>query len=314
MRQIVAEALERRGGADHLRRGARADRRPPGRRPAGLPHLGVARRDRRAARPVPRRRRVPGQPGPHRHRRPLHRRDGRVRLRPLQGRPHPPGGRAATASTWSRPTPTPTPTPTCRCSRRSATRWRSTPTGSCSRLARERSWEVRSFVLPVRLRDRRAGATGAGDRRRRPRSVAAGWSPAALLLRRDRRAAAGQPSFSLRTANSGETEQGCQEQELLHDPHGKRTAGPPFSEGPAPAASVAGVLEVSGHLVGSPAFKAGGRGDPTTAGSIPVHLRHSPLVSGPRRSADPLPRCHCSGDATWTWPGPRSGESARASG
>ena len=31
--------------------------------------------------------------------------------------------------------------------------------------------------------------------------------------------------------------------------------------------------EVSGYLVGSPAFKAGGRGDPTTAGSIPVHLR-----------------------------------------
>src|SRR3954452_11484570 len=34
--------------------------------------------------------------------------------------------------------------------------------------------------------------------------------------------------------------------------------------------------EVSGYLVGSPAFKAGGRGDPTTAGSIPVHLRHHP--------------------------------------
>src|SRR4051794_25562433 len=32
--------------------------------------------------------------------------------------------------------------------------------------------------------------------------------------------------------------------------------------------------EVSGYLVGSPAFKAGGRGDPTPAGSIPVHLRH----------------------------------------
>jgi hypothetical protein len=31
--------------------------------------------------------------------------------------------------------------------------------------------------------------------------------------------------------------------------------------------------EVSGHLVGPSAFKAVGRGDPTTAGSIPVHLR-----------------------------------------
>jgi hypothetical protein len=32
-------------------------------------------------------------------------------------------------------------------------------------------------------------------------------------------------------------------------------------------------LEVSGYLVGSPAFKAGGTGDPRPAGSIPVHLR-----------------------------------------
>ena len=31
--------------------------------------------------------------------------------------------------------------------------------------------------------------------------------------------------------------------------------------------------EVSGHLVGSPAFKAGEWGDPPLAGSIPVHLR-----------------------------------------
>jgi methionine-rich copper-binding protein CopC len=33
-------------------------------------------------------------------------------------------------------------------------------------------------------------------------------------------------------------------------------------------------MEVSEYLVGSPAFKAGGTGDPRTAGSIPVHLRH----------------------------------------
>ncbi len=33
------------------------------------------------------------------------------------------------------------------------------------------------------------------------------------------------------------------------------------------------VLEVSERLVGSPAFKAGGTGDPRPAGSIPVHLR-----------------------------------------
>jgi len=33
-------------------------------------------------------------------------------------------------------------------------------------------------------------------------------------------------------------------------------------------------VEVSERLVGSPAFKAGGMGDPCPAGSIPVHLRH----------------------------------------
>src|SRR5438067_4603256 len=34
-------------------------------------------------------------------------------------------------------------------------------------------------------------------------------------------------------------------------------------------------VEVSGRLVGPPAFKAVGTGDPRPAGSIPVHLRHS---------------------------------------
>jgi hypothetical protein len=33
------------------------------------------------------------------------------------------------------------------------------------------------------------------------------------------------------------------------------------------------LMEVSGDLVASPAFKAGGTGDPRAAGSIPVHLR-----------------------------------------
>ena len=39
---------------------------------------------------------------------------------------------------------------------------------------------------------------------------------------------------------------------------------------------------MSGHLVGSPAFKAGGTGDPRPAGSIPVHLRQT---TGPGRRA-----------------------------
>ncbi len=37
---------------------------------------------------------------------------------------------------------------------------------------------------------------------------------------------------------------------------------------------------MSGHLVGSPAFKAGGTGDPRPAGSIPVHLRQSTAFFG----------------------------------
>ena len=37
--------------------------------------------------------------------------------------------------------------------------------------------------------------------------------------------------------------------------------------------AVPSLLEVSEYLVGSPAFKAGGTGDPRPAGSIPVHLR-----------------------------------------
>ncbi len=41
---------------------------------------------------------------------------------------------------------------------------------------------------------------------------------------------------------------------------------------------LASQAEVSGHLVGSTAFKAAETSDPRLAGSIPVHLRHH--VSG----------------------------------
>ena len=39
--------------------------------------------------------------------------------------------------------------------------------------------------------------------------------------------------------------------------------------------ALASSAEVSGHLVGSTAFKAAETGDPRLAGSIPVHLRHT---------------------------------------
>ncbi len=45
-------------------------------------------------------------------------------------------------------------------------------------------------------------------------------------------------------------------------------------------------VEVSERLVGSPAFKAGGTGDPRPAGSIPVHLRQSNCSICVRRSQD----------------------------
>ena len=39
---------------------------------------------------------------------------------------------------------------------------------------------------------------------------------------------------------------------------------------------------MSGYLVGSPAFKAGGTGDPRPAGSIPVHLRQLATFFSPQ--------------------------------
>ena len=50
--------------------------------------------------------------------------------------------------------PTRTPTPTSPCSRRSAIRWPSTPTGCWPRWPSEREWEVMQFTKPIRLRDR----------------------------------------------------------------------------------------------------------------------------------------------------------------
>ena len=78
-------------------------------------------------------------------------------------------------------------------------------------------------------------------------------------------------------------------------------------------------VEVSEYLVGSPAFKAGGTGDPRPAGSIPVHLRQSQKaearwVVSSRQLVDPGLRCRCSDDEAWTWPWPLSGGCAPESG
>jgi hypothetical protein len=60
-----------------------------------------------------------------------------------------------------------------------------------------------------------------------------------------------------------------------------RTIAPPTRWPEHPGGVIAGLPaslapEVYERLVGSPAFKAGGTGDPRPAGSIPVHLRQPP--------------------------------------
>jgi len=60
-------------------------------------------------------------------------------------------------------------------------------------------------------------------------------------------------------------------------------------------------VEVSERLVGSPAFKAGGTGDPRPAGSIPVHLRHS----------GPTGEVHANENAGGTLPGVASRRRSR---
>ena len=113
----------------HLRRGARADRGAPGRRPPRLPGVGVARGDRAAAgRAAGRRRRhLPAGRGRR-----------RAAATPARWPSTPTAPKAEAMRELAerdrhrprrRPPPTPTRPPTCRCSRRWATRWRSTPTG-----------------------------------------------------------------------------------------------------------------------------------------------------------------------------------------
>ena len=103
----------------------------PPRRPPRLPGIGLAGGDRPSARPPSRCRRRHRQPGLRRRRWAIHRRDRVLRRRRIQSRGHARAGRPAQPRPERPPTRTPTPSPTYRCSRPSATRWRSTPTGPC---------------------------------------------------------------------------------------------------------------------------------------------------------------------------------------
>ena len=107
-----------------------------------------------------------------------------------QGRGDHRAGRPATATTCRAATPTATRSPTCPCSRRSATRTRSTPTRSCVAIAAGRGWPVLVFSKPVTLRQpgaapgRPADARGPCRRRAWWSSAARSWSTSASAARR----------------------------------------------------------------------------------------------------------------------------------
>ena len=110
--------------------------------------------DRRPLGGVPRGRRVHRQPGGGGPRRPVHRGDGLLRLRTVQGRGHPRPGRRPRASTSPPRTPTATPIPTCPCSRWWAIPWPSTRTGCSAGWPASGNGRSASSPRPVRLRDR----------------------------------------------------------------------------------------------------------------------------------------------------------------
>ena len=91
---------------------------------------------------------------------------------------HPRARRPARATTSPDAMPTATRSPTCRCSRRSATRTPSTPTGRCAGRPIARGWPVLDFVHPAPLRRRLNGLTDAAGSRPRATATAA----AALAL------------------------------------------------------------------------------------------------------------------------------------
>ena len=84
--RLVREALDDIVEPIIYRRGPRPDRASPGGGQARLPRVRLARRDRPATRRVPRGPRFDSEHGGRGRRRPLHRRDGVLRLRSVQGR------------------------------------------------------------------------------------------------------------------------------------------------------------------------------------------------------------------------------------
>src|SRR5207248_7225275 len=169
--------------------------------------------------------------------------------------------------------------PICRCSRPSAIRSPSTPTGTCSgsRASTIGRWCTSS--------GRYGSGTGSAPRLpRRRRWERRSWSPEGWPLcgggsgtcPRHPQLLEGSGGSKLLCRDRSECDEDDEEDELLH----ARDVSP----------SVASLTEVSAHLVGAPAFKAGGRSDPATAGSIPVHLRFFEGGGGPPPPSPPHPR------------------------
>ena len=155
------------------------------------------------------------------------------------------------------------------------------PDRTLLRVARERGWDVQDFVRPVGLRDRKPAGRG---RATALVAVAATAAVAGALIAAPGQASvpADQPTRSLRTANTVRPSRAARSRSFF--------IGHKLSDRGAQVRRWSS--EVSGHLVGSPAFKAGGRGDPTTAGSIPVHLRH-PSGQTVSRSRAPVSLLGC---------------------
>ena len=137
--------LRRGDGAPDLARHPRARPAPPRPGPAGLAGHRGPDRDRPDHRPPARPDRRAGHRRRARRRR-LHRRAGRRDAARLgEGGGGAAARRARRGSTWRAARRTPTPTTTCRCSRRSATRARSTPTTGCASTRGRNGWRIRDY-------------------------------------------------------------------------------------------------------------------------------------------------------------------------
>ena len=201
-----ARGPRRDGGADHLRRGPRSDRGPPGRRLQGVPGLGITGGDRDAAGRAPGGGRRHRQPAGGRRGGPLHRGDGVLRLRPVQGRGHArnwPARRDSTSSESSAYSDSYTDLPMLEAVGHPVA---VNPDRVLAKAGPTRDWEVMQFTKPVRLRDRVSVPSLVDDRRRgrchrrrhcgRAGRLAAG--PTAARSRRQARTLSGGPSCSVR--------------------------------------------------------------------------------------------------------------------